>query len=127
MAKLKTVSVSFVNEDGWRNSARRYEYVTDLDAKVGDTAVVLVANVLKLTKIESIQEGVSEKATKVVVGIIDLEGYEERCKNVRELKAIRDQLKSRVKEIEQQRTFEDILGNDEVGKELLARLKELEG
>lgn len=135
---LVTLGVIFEAEDrGYvRGAAKRYHYIHDGDdAKVGDHALVLVnggidglgiTGHLKLVKVESVTKGVSEKATKCVVSIVKVAGYADRCKRIREIRELQEQLEARLEERRRERRYEDELAGDDIGMELLAKLRELE-
>ena len=137
MGKLRTVGVRFYREDSWRtrsdeefSSTRVYQYLTDQDAKEGDFALVFGAgNALCITKVVSVRSFPAEKATKFIVAIVSLEAYKEKMARLEEMKTLREELQHRITKLKERQKLEDAINdaNDEEGKVMLARLKELEG
>lgn len=68
---MQVVSVVF------QNSPKLYDYFTDLPLKAGDLAVVPAGSGLAVVQVKKLKAG-SDKAKKLVIQKVDLEGYKER-------------------------------------------------
>ncbi len=72
----------------FQNSPKLYDYFTDLPLKAGDLAVVPAGAGLAVVKVKKVKDA-SDKAKKLVIQKVDLEGYQERVAWLRQAGEVR--------------------------------------
>lgn len=125
---IKTVSVTFVAAGQYGlNNNKQYEYLTELDVKKGDIAVVdSPQDGLVTVKILSVNEGQVGKATKYLVQLVDDTDY--RLANERRaLRAdLRKKLEAKKRVVEEQAVWKWLAENDTEAAALLQQLEALD-
>lgn len=120
---MQTLGVKFDNGYG----SKTYHYLYDLNEPVlvGDTVVVSVSEELRLVKVVSVLDGVSEKATKYVVDRVDVSKYKARQEKERKRTVLRTQLESLLKNQEELLKYRMLASMNTQAAELLRELEEL--
>jgi hypothetical protein len=123
---LKTVTVVFPENSLRPSAGRTYEYFTTLDVKEGQKVVVdSPANGYVCVKVVMVEDGLSEKASKPIVTVVDdthykseLEAQKKRSRILRELEEIDKKTKATQR-------FAHLAALDPRAKELLDSLDSL--
>lgn len=123
---IKTVSVSFVASGQYGANDQKYGYLTELDVKKGDIAVVdSPQHGLVTVRIHSVNEGQVGKATKYLVQLVDTSEYTAAAER-RALRAdVVSQLESKKKHVEEMAVWKWLAENDSEAAALLEKLKSL--
>lgn len=123
---IKTVSVVFMNGNfNGGAGVKEYQYLTDLEVKVGDVAIVDSPTDGYVTvKIKRVEVGELGKASKFLVQLVDDTYYKTIAEKYAARKEIIKQLESKKKQVEEMQVWKWLADNDSEAAELLKKLKE---
>lgn len=124
---IKTVSVVFKsgNVNGGY-AQKQYEYLTELDVKKGDVAIVESPSDGYVTvEVKSVDLGNLGKATKYLVQLVDDTQYKADAVKRAERAQIIKQLEGKKKQVEEMAVWKWLAENDTEAASLLEKLKQL--
>lgn len=124
---IKTVSVVFKsgNVNGGY-AQKQYEYLTELDVKKGDVAIVESPSDGYVTvEVKSVELGNLGKATKYLVQLVDDTQYKADAVKRAERAQIIKQLEGKKKQVEEMAVWKWLAENDTEAASLLEKLKQL--
>ncbi|UTC30033.1 hypothetical protein STASHLEY_00990 [Brevundimonas phage vB_BpoS-StAshley] len=111
------------------NRTREYSYITDLDFKEGDFAVVETPHGgLTVVQVASVGADLmfgELPGHKWIIDRVDYTGYQERAEREKRKAFLMKSLANRADQIKAQQRLEDVLSSDPAAQDMLAELKEL--
>lgn len=116
---MKTAYVCFYRGEYEGYEGKEYAYMTDIDFKEGDFAVVKVESVYKVVKVMSVSEETDDRATKYIVSKVDVAAYEKRMADEAKRKALMEKMEKRAEQIRKFKIFELMAKADKSMKALL--------
>lgn len=128
---MKYVTVQFHSGgyQGW--DTREYAYLAE-DTQViegAEYAVVMapgdIVKAVKIVRVEDFDKTQYNGKYKFIICMVDTKGYTDRIERIQKMEAIRRDLKRRAQKAFEERTWKDILKDDEEAQQLIAKLDEL--
>ena len=121
---VKTVSVVFKSGNLGTYDRKQYEYITELDVKKGDVAIVDSPNDGYVTvEVKSVLEGIVGKASKYLVQLVDDAGYKEAQVRRAKRADLIKQLEGKKRQVEEMAVWKWLAENDSEAASLLEQLK----
>lgn len=130
---MKYVIVQFYNDtttSQW--GQREYTYLAEDNQVIEGAEYAVVVgpyDVVKAVKIKSVGDFDRNSFNgkyKFIVCMVDLSSYQQRIDRINEMETIRRELKRRAQKAFEERTWKDILKDDEEAQQLLIKLDELD-
>ena len=124
---IKTVRVVFMSGNANNGYVQKqYEYLTTLDVKAGDVAIVDSPNDGYVTvRVKSVQDGEIGKISKFIVQLVDDTEYKNTLAKHLARKEIIKQLEAKKKQVEEMQVWKWLADNDSEAAELLKKLKDI--
>lgn len=125
----KVVEVKFL-ESSENYNQKTYIYFTDEEFTVGDNAVVMVVNKLKIVEVVATRgftKAQLNKATKWIVQRIDLTAHKERMEQQKVINDIKARLQQKKEELSEMAILKTLAQDDEETRNLLIELQNLTG